>query len=356
MDYLFKGSILFLLISIVACSTESNDTQKEQAASDEELAAQSIQDKTGEDPSAINDTVAGGGSGGVSSSAPAVPPPVVPPIVQAEILAGLTVTDYVVVSTTRTGRTTMQYVLRLKISNASTTTYENVLATLLAVPAHITILDAFAMVGEVPANSTILSQDTFTIEVDLALNTSFDDLVWQIEGDVVNPPPPPSGSGPTEKGYFLSIDGNLIPGESTSESHQDWIELTALMEGLHREGVSAGSTRRRSAFVFDGVQVMKLVDRSSPKLREALAEGTVFGEVKIDVIDNCDRDLYTAYAITLSTARLDALDLHGEESGRPSEELGFNYTRIETMVTPVAADCTLLPPVFSTQDGQLLGL
>jgi len=356
----FRRIILsVLLVLIGACSTETSDTDSppdtdEAVALDEQLPTNETSEETSNTPSGSSTGSGGNGTGsGVTGNGSSA----VPPVILSDILPGLIVTDYVVVTTRRTGRTTMEYVLRLKISNASSTVYENVMASLLSAPAHIAIVDSVAVVGDVPANATILSVDSFTIDVDLAMNTSFDDLVWRIEGDVVPPPPPPPpGSGPSETGFFMSIDDNHIPGEATSESHKDWIELTAIMEGLHREGSATGSTRRRSAFIFDGVQVEKKLDRSSPKLYEALADGTIFGEVKIDIIQSCDGLPYTAYAITLSTTRLDGLNLHGEEGDRPSEELSFNYTRIESMYTPVADDCSLLPPVFSTQDGKVLEL
>jgi len=349
--------ISVLMISIGACTTETDNTDTQT----NETVAQDEQLTTGENNEESSSTQPGGsgGSGGsdAGSGASGSGSGTVAPVILSDILPGLFVTDYVVVTTRRTGRTTMEYELKLKISNASSTVYENVMASLLSAPAHIAIVDSVAVVGDVPANATILSDDSFTIDVDLAMNTSFDDLVWRIEGDVVPPPPPPpSGSGPSETGFFMSIDDNHIPGEASSSSHKDWIELDAIMEGLHREGSATGSTRRRSAFVFDGVQVEKKLDRSSPKLREALVGGTIFGEVKIDIIQSCDGLPYTAYAITLSTTRLDGLNLHGEEGDRPSEELSFNYTRIESMYTPVADDCSLLPPVFSTQDGKLLEL
>jgi len=281
------------------------------------------------------------------------------PSAMSVILPGLVVTDYVVVSSRRTGRTRMEYVLRLKISNSGSDSYDDVMATLLFVPNHILIVDSIATIGKVPANSTILSPDSFTVDVNLAESTLFEDLVWLIEGDVSSPPPPsPPGPRPTRAGIFMSIDNNSIPGESNSDSHRDWIELTRIMEGLHRDGAasSSGGSRLRSSFVFDGVQVMKLLDRSSPKLRQALAQGEIFGEVKIDVIKACGGNPYTAYAITLSIARIEALSLQAEDFNRPTEELAFNYTRIETMFTPVDRSCTLLPPIYSTQDGEILEL
>ena len=168
----------------------------------------------------------------------------IPPVIQGDILLGLIVTDYVVVSSKRIGRSVMEYVLKLKISNSSSTRYENVFATLLSAPAHVNIIDAAVVVGDSPPNSTILSAGTFTVEVDLALSTSFDDFVWQIEGDVITTPPPTPGDGPAQAGFFMNIDDNLIKGESTSASHKDWIVLTSIMEGLHRDNTGAGIDKK----------------------------------------------------------------------------------------------------------------
>lgn len=279
-----------------------------------------------------------------------------PLTINANALSVLSVTDYVVVSTRRTGRTRTEYTLKIKVANSSATTYENVLATLVSAPAHITVIDSTVNFSRVPAHSTTISPDTFTVDVDLAISTSFDELVWNFEGDVVAPPPPPPNGHPTQPGYFMSIDNNLIPGDSTSSSHRDWIVLSEFTEGLHRDDTgTSGSTRTRSSFVFDGVTVGKLLDRSSPKLREALADGRFFGEVKIDIIATCNGSLYTAYANTLSSAQIVALTMTGSEQ-RPTENIGLIYSRIETMYTPVSDDCTLLPPVYSTQDGELLRL
>jgi len=273
-----------------------------------------------------------------------------------EALPVLKVTDYVVVSTRRTGRTTTEYTLKIKATNSSSKTYDNVLVTLVSAPAHITVIDGIVNFTEVPPSSTTLSPDTFIVDVDLALSTSFDDLVWNFEGDVVAPPPPPPKGSPTQVGYFMNIDNNLIPGDSLSSSHRDWIELSAFTEGMRRDDTgTTGSTRSRTSFVFDGVTVSKLLDRSSPKLREALAQGRFFGEVKIDIIASCGGNLYTVYANTLSTAQIVVLTLTGSEE-TPTENIGLIYTRIETMYTPVADDCTLLTPVYSTQDGELLSL
>ncbi len=274
----------------------------------------------------------------------------------SSMLPGMTVTDFVVVSSRRTGRTVMEYVLGLKVSSSSTP-YDGVLATLSGVPSHITVIDNSATIGKVPPNSTILSQDTFTLLVDLSISTSFDDFIWIIDGDVnTPPPPPPPGSRPDAPGIYMNIDDLRIPGEATSDSHQNWIELTSVMDGIRREGLAAGSSRRRSSFVFDGLEVTKLLDKSGPKLREAIAQGTIFTEVEIDIIASCGGNTYTAFAITLSIARIDGFASSAEADRVPGETVSFEYTRIETMYTPVRPDCGLEPPIYATQDGEILEL
>lgn len=275
----------------------------------------------------------------------------------SSMLPGMTVTDFVVVSTRRTGRTVMEYVLGLKISNSSSTPYDGVLATLSGVPGHITVTDNSVTIGKVPPNSTILSQDTFTLLVDLSISTSFDDFIWIIDGSSSTPPPPPNpGSRPDAPGIYMNIDDLSIPGEATSDSHQNWIELTSVMDGIRREGLSAGASRRRSSFVFDGLEVTKSLDKSSTKLREAIARGTIFTEVEIDIIASCGGNTYTAFAITLSIARIDGFASAADADQVPDEAISFDYTRIETMYTPVRSDCALESPIYATQDGAILDL
>lgn len=267
------------------------------------------------------------------------------------------VTDFIVVGSSRTGRTTMRYELRLKLSNNAAQAYQQVVATLLAVPDHIAIINPSVTVGNLPANSTILSSGTFTIDVDLAISTSFDDFVWQIDGDVGSPPTAPPTGKPTRAGYFMNIDGSRIKGESSSESHRDWIELISVSNGLQLTGdplASAG--RSRSSFEFAGVTVSKYFDLSTPELRRAITDGTIFGEVRIEYIRGCGGNLYTALAITLTTARLETLSAQAVADQQPTEELGFDYSRIETMFTPVDSVCKLLPPLYTTQDGRQLAL
>ena len=342
--------ITLFAVSLVACTSEDEDTT---GSTEESTTKASENDASATTASTSSSPATTGGSAPAAGGLVTLPST---PITNANPLPALSVTDYVVVSSRRTGRTRTEYTLKIKVANAGSQGYENVMATLVSAPAHITVIDSFVNLDTVPPNAVVLSPDTFIIDVNLAVSTSFEDLQWDFEGDAAQPPPPPPTGGPSAPGYYMSIDNNAIPGESTSASHKDWIELYAFTEGLRRDNLGAtGSTRIRSSFVFDGVTADKQLDKSSPKLREALVEGRFFGEIKIDIISACGGGNYTAYAITLSSAKIAALSLIASNE-TPNEQVGLIYSRIETMYTPVENDCTLLPPVYSTQDGTLLGL
>jgi len=277
----------------------------------------------------------------------------------AEVVpAEINVSDFVLVSSRRVTRTRMEFTVRVKISNGTSDKYEDVTASLIDVPGHIEVIDGVVNVGNVTGNSVITSIDTFTFIADLTNLTDFGEFNWNITGNATTPPPPPGpGDSPERRGIFMSIDNNVIQGDSDSSSHDGWIVLSSYSAGINRQHDSlAGTTRSRSSFELDDVVVGKLLDRSSPELRQALLQGQVFGEVQIDIIGICDENLYTKYAITLNTARLSGIEIAGTGTDLPHEEVAIDFTRITTMYTPVAGDCSLESPIMSTQDGQIIGL
>ena len=280
-------------------------------------------------------------------------PGAVAPEFEMVVLSQVVITDYVVVSTRRVGRTVTEYTLRAIATNDSSTRFTNVTATLISVPAHITVVDGIAVFGTVNANGNTTSADDFVIAVDLSVKSSIDELIWRVEGTVPGTGGGGGGGAPDQTGIFMSIDGNAeIRGEAKSKSHPDWIELLSFSEGSSISGGGlAGGSRTTGKVNLEGVTVSKLLDISSPGLRLALAEGDTFTEVKIDIIRSCGGTFYTEYAITLTVSSLTSISM-GSSAGdaRPSETLTFDYSRIETMYTPVGPGCRLEAPIFSFQD------
>lgn len=269
------------------------------------------------------------------------------------LLTQVVINDYIVVSTRRVGRTVTEYTLRAVATNNSATRYTNVTATLLSAPPHITVVDNNVTFGTVIGNSDTTSADEFILAVDLSVKTSLKDLVWRIDGTVPSTGGSGGGGSPEQAGIFMSIDGNAaIKGGSNSGSHRDWIELLSFSEGSSAiPGDTTGGTRPSVRVNLEDVTVSKHLDISSPKLRQALAEGDIFTEVKIDVIRTCGGSPFTEYAITLSVSSLTSLQMSGSGTNEQLEEnLSFNYSRIETMYTPVGPGCRFESPIYSFQD------
>ena len=64
---------------------------------------------------------------------------------------------------------------------------------------------------------------------------------------------------------------------------------------------------------------------------------------------SCGGNVYTAYAITLTAPVIASLQMSGS-TDNAAEDLFIQYTRIQTMYTPVDAGCKLGTPIYSYQD------
>jgi type VI secretion system secreted protein Hcp len=263
----------------------------------------------------------------------------------------LSISEYQVVSSRRVGRTVTEYTLRAVVTNIGATRYTEVAATLTSVPSNMTIVDGSVFFGTVIENDNTTSADEFIITVDLSVPTSLDSLVWQVNG--VKPPPPGGGTTPGEAGIFMSIDNNaVIQGEVSSKGHENWIKLLAWSEGSSQSGsLHVGGGGGAGKLNLQDVSITKFIDSASVKMRLAVAEGDVFSEVKIDYIKSCGKNLYTEYAITLSPSMVTSVSSGGSGGeDRLSENVTFNYSRIETMYTPVDSNCRPGKPIYSYQD------
>jgi type VI secretion system secreted protein Hcp len=96
---------------------------------------------------------------------------------------------------------------------------------------------------------------------------------------------------------FLQIDG--IPGESTDDAHKDWIEILSFGQSICRSfDVTPDSYDGATAADFGDFVIVKAMDKSSPKLAVACADGTHIKEV---VLELCraggDKMLYMEYIL-----------------------------------------------------------
>jgi type VI secretion system secreted protein Hcp len=135
---------------------------------------------------------------------------------------------------------------------------------------------------------------------------------------------------------FLNVDG--IPGESTDDAHADWIEVLSYSSGVSQTAsasASSGGGASAERADFQDFSIVKALDKASPKLAVACADGTHIATV---VLELCraggDKVKYMEYKLTdciVSSFRPGGSAQGGETL--PLEEVSFNYGKIEWTYT-----------------------
>ncbi len=102
----------------------------------------------------------------------------------------------------------------------------------------------------------------------------------------------------TAQSGFLKIGD--IEGEATDSKHKDWIVIESVSYAMGQQKAAVGSARRVSAIDMGDLILSKKVDKSSPKLLEACANGRSLPELELEMVTS--GRLY--YKVTLRNARL----------------------------------------------------
>lgn len=135
---------------------------------------------------------------------------------------------------------------------------------------------------------------------------------------------------------FCKVDG--IPGESTDDKHKDWIEILSFSYGVSQPASGAASTAGGASAEradFADFSIVKALDKASPKLFEACAQGKHIKEVTIELCRaGGDKVKYMEYKLTnciVSSFRPGGSAAGGESL--PLEEVAFNFGKIEIVYT-----------------------
>lgn len=142
-------------------------------------------------------------------------------------------------------------------------------------------------------------------------------------------------SAPASGAYIKIGD---IKGEATDESHKEWINLISVSQAIQRPGGGAsGSTRQRASATFGDIVVTKELDKSSPKLQEAIATGQVFPLLELDLTSLSTGDGKSAPYLRweLKNVIVTNYRINGSADGstRPTETFSLNYEEIKVTYT-----------------------
>ncbi len=135
-------------------------------------------------------------------------------------------------------------------------------------------------------------------------------------------------------GYRLRLRIPGIPGGCTEETHRDWIEVSSFSQGVSRGGED------RFSELHHDFSVTKHVDRASPLLAQACAEGWKVGEVTLEV-SRSEGARPVVMRVRLWDVHLTQYQLSGtgDPSGSnatPFEGLSFRYGKVEWHVEPTS--------------------
>lgn len=134
-----------------------------------------------------------------------------------------------------------------------------------------------------------------------------------------------------ETAAYVKFEG--INGESEDQGHRNWSDLLSFGQGQFIASPATGSVRVEGRLQFEDVVLTKQLDKSSPKLAEAVCNGRVFPTVDVEVTAALfGRPLY--YAYELKNVRVTSYHVSGSAAGdRPTESLSLNFEQIKVTYT-----------------------
>ncbi len=132
---------------------------------------------------------------------------------------------------------------------------------------------------------------------------------------------------------FIKIDG--IEGESTDSKHTGWIEVISYEAGVSQKAsatassAGGGSSERAD---FDDFIFIKQLDKASPKLAIACADGSHIDTIIVEVCRaGTEKVKFMEYK--LSNCIISKVKTSGGGGDVPAEAININYGKIEWAYT-----------------------
>jgi type VI secretion system secreted protein Hcp len=130
---------------------------------------------------------------------------------------------------------------------------------------------------------------------------------------------------------FVQIGG--IPGSAADAQHQGWIDAVGFSEAVSRT-VSPGTATGAmgGAAQFSDLAIVKRIDRASPLLRLAVADGRSIPQVRLDCVDASGASILKIELEGVVLTQVSAT-LQPEDQAGPRESVAFNFSKVKWTVT-----------------------
>ena len=128
--------------------------------------------------------------------------------------------------------------------------------------------------------------------------------------------------------YFIKFEG--IDGESNNNTRRGWSDVESFNQELGSNLSITAITRTRGATSLGKtISIVKKIDKSSPKIMEALTMGRIIPlvEIEISISDN------VIYKYELRNVAVTKYNVTGEELNLPSEEITIRFEQQRVIYT-----------------------
>jgi type VI secretion system secreted protein Hcp len=138
--------------------------------------------------------------------------------------------------------------------------------------------------------------------------------------------------------YFLKIEG--VDGESTNEGHKDWIEIDSYSWGeTNRGSVAAGGGGGAGKVYMQNFNFMKKMDKASPVLMQACAQGEHMKMATLIGIRDGQRQEFLK--VTMTDVLISSYRTGGSSGVVPTDQFSINFAKIEYEYMPMNPDGTM---------------
>lgn len=124
---------------------------------------------------------------------------------------------------------------------------------------------------------------------------------------------------------YIKFDG--IDGEARDSAHSGWSEALAFSFGVEREMSGATGGKATSTSSFSDFSIVKQIDKSSPGLFLASANGQVIPTFSFEIThDDGAKLAYLKYELT--NVMVTSYNISGGDTGTPVETISLNFEKI----------------------------
>jgi type VI secretion system secreted protein Hcp len=133
---------------------------------------------------------------------------------------------------------------------------------------------------------------------------------------------------------YIKFEG--VDGESQDKDHLGWSDVLSFDQVIHSPASGTSMTRTRESAILEDIRVVKELDKSSPKLAEAICKGVVYPTVQIHLVKAYSSGpSIVYYAYELKNALVTSYVVGGATGGIPTEEISLAFEEIKVTYTEV---------------------